>query len=175
MPPSFLFIRSYKLLLGLCVAIVVILVDQLSKYFVYRVMLADIEGIVVAPFFNIIKAWNTGISFSMFNNSGSLGVFLLSAASLIIVAFLVNWLRKEKTRYTQIAIGFIIGGAIGNVIDRITLGAVFDFLDAHAFGYHWPTFNVADSFICIGAFMIIFHSFFSKKEISEVKSEVKEV
>jgi signal peptidase II len=55
----------------------------------------------------------------------------------------------------QVALGMVIGGAIGNVIDRVRLGAVFDFLDVHAFGHHWPAFNVADSFICIGAFLII--------------------
>lgn len=79
-----------------------------------------------------------------------------------IILFLLLWLRKEQSRVLQVALGLIIGGAVGNVIDRIRLGAVFDFLDFHIGEQHWPAFNVADSFICIGAGIIIIHSLFIK-------------
>ena len=84
----------------------------------------------------------------------------LSVLALGIVMLLLNWLRREDNPLIQTALGFIIGGAIGNVIDRIRLGAVFDFLDFHIAGQHWPAFNAADSFICIGAVIIIVHSIF---------------
>jgi signal peptidase II len=70
------------------------------------------------------------------------------------------WLYKAETRVTALALGLIIGGALGNVIDRVQFGAVVDFLDFHMMGYHWPAFNVADSGICIGAAMLILESLF---------------
>ncbi|MDR1694503.1 MAG: signal peptidase II [Lactobacillaceae bacterium] len=152
------------MLLGLSIAAIILILDQMSKYVVYDIMLAETNSIAVVPFFNIIKAWNTGVSFSMFDSHGVWGVLLLSLLSLAIVAFLIHWLYKEKSKFIQTALGFIIGGAIGNVIDRVRLGAVFDFLDVYVGVHHWPTFNVADSFICIGAFMIIFHSLLMKKQ-----------
>ena len=98
----------------------------------------------------------------MFNNYGNLGVYLLSGVALAVVLALLWWLKSEKDRVIQVALGMIMGGAIGNVIDRLRLGAVFDFLDVHAFGHHWPAFNVADSFICIGAGLIILMSIVAK-------------
>lgn len=154
------------MILGLSIALIVLFFDQVSKYFVYSHLLADVNIISYTSFFNLIKAWNTGVSFSMFNDYGSLGAIVLSLCSLIIVGFLFFWLVKEKNKILQTSLGFIIGGAIGNVIDRIRFGAVFDFLDVYYGTYHWPAFNVADSFICIGASIIIIHSMlFAKKEV----------
>lgn len=155
------------MLIGLIIATIVIALDQLSKYYVYSVILEDINYIAVTSFFNLIKAWNKGVSFSMFDNHGIIGVICLSAFAIIIVLFLLYLLFKEKSRCLQAAYGLIIGGAIGNVIDRIRLGAVFDFIDVYVGSYHWPAFNVADSCIFIGAFTIIIHSFLIKKDASE--------
>ena len=118
--------------------------------------------IIYTSYFNLVRAWNTGVSFSMFNDWGMWGVVLLSLLAFGIILFLLLWLRKEQSRVLQVALGLIIGGAVGNVIDRIRLGAVFDFLDFHLGEQHWPAFNVADSFICIGAGIIIIHSLFIK-------------
>ena len=148
------------MLFGLLIALAVIIIDQLSKYLILHIVLAEYAAIVLTPFFALVRAWNTGVSFSMFNNFGGYGVYLLSGAALLIVAALIHWLKTEKSRMMQVALGFIIGGAIGNVIDRIRLGAVFDFLDFYIGDYHWPAFNAADSFICIGAALIIIHSIF---------------
>ena len=150
---------------GLLTAVIVIALDQLSKYMILHFVLNKASMLVIAPFFNIVKAWNTGVSFSMFNDGGKFGVIALSVLALMIVFFLCKWLRSEKNKLVQVALGFIIGGAIGNVIDRLVNGAVFDFLDFYWGSKHWPAFNVADSFICIGAVVIIAHSFFvtSKK------------
>lgn len=159
------------MLLGLIVAAAVIAADQLSKYWVLNHLLEQSIILVYTPFFNVVRAWNTGVSFSMFNNYGNLGALLLSAIALAIVVFLLFWLRGEKDRWGQVALGFIIGGAIGNVIDRVRLGAVFDFLDFHWGENHWPAFNLADSFICIGATILILQSLFSMVKKHEVKDE----
>ena len=104
---------------------------------------------------NTVGYKNTGVSFSMFNNGGMLGIILLSAFAIGVVIFLIYWLKNEKNRLTQVSLGFIIGGALGNVIDRLRFGAVYDFLDFYYKNWHWPAFNLADTFICIGALIII--------------------
>ena len=143
---------------GLSIAFAAVLLDQLSKYYMLNEVLGQSAIIVISPVFNLVKAWNTGVSFSMFNNYGSLGAFLLSGVALVIVGFLLYWLKNEANRLAQVALGMIIGGAIGNVIDRVRLGAVFDFLDFHIGESHWPAFNLADSFICIGAAILVLQS-----------------
>ena len=151
--------------LGLLVAFAAIVIDQVTKYVIINHVLAEYAAIIVAPFFAVVRAWNTGVSFSMFNNFGINGVYILSGVALIIVALLLKWLKNEHNKVIQVALGMIIGGALGNVIDRIRLGAVFDFLDFYVGDYHWPAFNAADSFICIGATIIVVHGlFFNKKE-----------
>ncbi len=146
------------MLIGLNVALLVILLDQLSKYYMLNEILGLQNIIIIAPFFSLVRAWNTGVSFSMFNNYGNVGAWALSAVALMIVGFLLIWLKSEKNKIAQIALGMIIGGAIGNVIDRVRLGAVFDFLDFHIGDSHWPAFNLADSFICVGAMILILQS-----------------
>lgn len=152
------------MILGLSVAALVLVVDQVTKYFVLHNVLDDRMMIIYTSYFNLVKAWNTGVSFSMFNDKGALGVILLSVLAVAIVTFLVIWLKNEESKVLQVALGFIIGGAIGNVIDRVRLGAVFDFLDFHIGESHWPAFNAADSFICIGAIIIIVHGLFIKEK-----------
>lgn len=157
------------MLWGLGIAAAVLLLDQASKYWILNDVLAERSFIIYTSFFNLVKAWNTGVSFSMFNDWGWVGILVLSLLALTIVGFLFNWLRHEKNRYMQTALGMIIGGALGNVIDRVRLGAVFDFLDFHIGVHHWPAFNVADSFICIGAVMIIVYNIAVKTEKEEKK------
>lgn len=146
------------MILGLSVALVVLLADQLSKYYILNYTLSDTLAIPVTSFFNIVRAWNTGISFSMFSNGGFWGTVALCVVALVIVAALIWWLKDEKHKLSQVALGMIIGGALGNIIDRIRLGAVFDFLDVYWADYHWPAFNVADSFISLGAIILIVFS-----------------
>ena len=153
--------------LGLAIAVVILVCDQLSKYWIMESLLADANVVIYTSFFNIVRAWNTGVSFSMFNDWGVYGVIILSFFAVVVIGFLFWWLHGEKSRFLQVALGFIIGGALGNVIDRMRFGAVFDFLDVHFQGYHWPAFNVADSFICIGAAMVIVHSLFVKAKVEE--------
>lgn len=149
--------------LGLIVAFVVFVFDQLTKYWVRTDLLSGHGAIMVTDYFNVVTAWNTGVSFSMFDSYGVWGIIGLSLLALVIVGYLLWWMKHESSPLLLVALGFIVGGAVGNVVDRICLGAVFDFLDFHYGAHHWPAFNAADSFICIGAAIIIFDSIFSKK------------
>ena len=157
------------MLLGIALAVLVIILDQASKYYIMEYVLSEYGVISFGSFFNLVRAWNTGVSFSMFNNWGGAGVILLSLISITIVCFLLYWMYKEKSKIIQISLGLIIGGAIGNVIDRVRMGAVFDFLDFYIGDHHWPAFNLADSFICIGATIIIIHGIFFIKDKEENK------
>jgi signal peptidase II len=152
------------MLFGLLIATLIVIADQLTKYWVYNHILNEVNFITYNSYFNLVKAWNTGVSFSMFNDGGMTGRVLLVIVALTIVGLLIFWLKNEKDKYLSISYSLIIGGAIGNVIDRIRFGAVFDFLDFHIKNNHWPAFNLADSFICIGAIIIIFHSLFAEKK-----------
>ncbi len=143
------------MLIGLSIACIVTILDQLSKYLVLNYVLGTYNYIKVWPFFNVVNAWNTGVSFSMFSSNGNAGTIVLSIVALLIIAMMLWWLKNEKSLPTKIALGMIIGGALGNVIDRLRFGAVFDFLDFYIIDYHWPAFNLADSMICIGAAIIL--------------------
>lgn len=158
------------MILGLIIALAAFLADFLSKYYIAELFAKDAAIKSFGSYFNLVEAWNTGVSFSMFNDGGILGTVLLSAFALGVVAFLFSWLRHENKKIIQVALGLIIGGALGNVADRIRFGAVYDFLDFHYGAWHWPAFNVADSFICVGAFLIILHSLFTRK-----KNTLKEI
>ncbi len=155
--------RPSFLRLGLMIALAGIIVDQASKWWIFLDIMRPPQSIPVTPFFNLVLTWNTGISFGIFNNSGSFNSWFLSLLAIAIVVFLVFWLRKADNRWLAAGLGLIIGGALGNVIDRAVHGAVVDFLDFHLSGYHWPAFNGADSFIFIGAAIIILDSLFSRR------------
>ncbi len=145
---------------GLTIAALICIADQASKiWMVERVFRPDgvtetpfftPRLIEVLPFFNLRLAWNPGISFSMFSSGEPLTVALLVTMQLCIVGLMLWWLRQADTRWMKVGIGFIVGGALGNIIDRLHYGMVVDFLDFFAAGYHFPTFNVADSAITIG-------------------------
>ena len=123
----------------------------------------------INSFFNIFLVWNNGISFSMLSSLASHSQLVrwgLVAFASVIVLYLIHLLKKEKNGVTKFSYILIIAGAIGNIIDRIRYGAVIDFLDFHIEIRHWPAFNMADVLICVGVFLLIFHSiFFHKKAV----------
>ncbi len=145
---------------GLGIAALILVLDQATKWVVLHQVMSPPQIIKIAPFFNLAYVWNRGISFGMFNTDSPWNRWTLPAVALAIVAFLIHWLRRTQHRLVITALGLIIGGAIGNVLDRAIYGAVFDFLDVHAYGYHWPAFNVADSAITIGVCLLIVDSLF---------------
>ena len=114
----------------------------------------------VTSFFNLVLVWNPGISFGMFRGAPEWGRWALVLGTLLIAAGLVYWLRREPRLLSRLAIWAILAGAVGNLMDRLRFGAVVDFLDLHAFGYHWPAFNVADSAIVCGAALLIIDGLF---------------
>lgn len=150
--------------LGIVWAVVVAVLDQISKYAILEYVMAPPRPIEVTPFFNIVLAWNRGVSFGMFGHESDLGPILLTLLAVAISIGLLIWMWRAEDKLTALALGLIVGGAVGNVIDRVRFQAVTDFLDFHAFGYHWPAFNVADSGICIGAGILIVSSLFRREE-----------
>jgi signal peptidase II len=137
---------------GLAIAGLVVVLDQLTKW---AILTSLDRAIALTPFFNLVVVWNRGVSFGMFDSAGGLGPWVLSGLALAVIVLLLGWLRRVHEFITAAGLGLIIGGAIGNVIDRARFGAVVDFLDYHALGWHWPAFNVADSAIFVGAVLLL--------------------
>lgn len=151
--------------LGWGIAAAIFVSDQITKWLILD-LFSDAEQpyFVITSFFNIVLAWNRGISFGMFGDAGALAGNLLIGVTLMIAVGLSVWLTRVETRLSAVALGLIIGGAVGNVIDRFRFGAVTDFLDLHVLGYHWPAFNIADSAIVIGAIVLMWESLFDNEK-----------
>lgn len=134
----------------------VLVLDQASKLLVMATLMPYQEVIAVTPFFNLVHVHNTGAAFSLFaNQSGWQRWFFLAVAAL--ASGVILWLlagTRGRTPFA-IALALILGGALGNLIDRLAYGHVIDFLDFHAAGWHWPAFNLADSAITVGAGLLI--------------------
>ena len=144
-------LKKPALRLGGTLAVLILVADQFSKWLMVRHVMNPPQLIEVTPFFNLRLAWNTGAAFSIFANNPE----LILVVSSVMVCLLGYWLMQAGTRCSMAGLGLMIGGAIGNIADRFSYGAVVDFLDLHAAGYHWPTFNLADSAICIGAGLLM--------------------
>lgn len=144
--------------IGLLIAAAVLVLDQVVKaVFLYGLGWIDTLGlpandirIPVLPFFDLVMVWNQGISYGLLQASSDFERWLLAFFAIGVTGFLIWWLRGIKDLRLAQAIGLIIGGAIGNVIDRVLYGAVADFFLLHAFGYSWYVFNVADTAVVLG-------------------------
>ena len=147
--------------LGLPVAAAVVAADQVTKWAVRDALWDPERRIEVTSFFNLVPVQNKGISFGLFQSEGA-GMWLIVGIALAISAGLGVWLSRTRERWPACALGLVIGGALGNVIDRLRLGWVIDFLDFHGGGFHWPAFNVADASITVGVIMLLVHSFLMK-------------
>lgn len=120
------------------------------------------EGVAVLPVLNLRLGFNTGVTFGLFAQSAAGAVWALVAAKLAVVGLLLAWLlRRAASRAEAVALGLVVGGALGNITDRLRLGAVVDFIDAHHGGWHWPTFNMADVAIVCGVAALLFTSAFA--------------
>lgn len=143
--------------LGLIAACLTLAADQLSKHLIFA-WLKQFNGMhEILPFFNLVTVHNRGISFGM-GNDFTYNTLFFSILALSIVGILLFWLRKETKPLPAIGYGLVIGGALGNVIDRVLFGAVMDFLDFHLYDTHWPAFNIADSAIFIGVVLLVWDS-----------------
>lgn len=150
--------------LGVAMAILAIAADQLVKNWLLLGPMQQPQVFELTSFFNIVSAWNKGVSFSMFWTSAQYGPWILSGVALVISLGLAVWLTRVTHRLTALGIGLVIGGALGNVIDRLRFGAVFDFLDFYIGNYHWPAFNVADSCITVGVVLLLWDGLFHGQE-----------
>ena len=144
--------------LGLTLAAAVVILDQASKVWLIGWLESQGGWLQISGFFNLVMVWNRGISFGMLQ-SGETGRWLLAIFSALVCLGLGIWLQRQTQRVPTLALGAVIGGAIGNIIDRVWRGAVADFFDFHLMGYHWPAFNVADSAITIGLAILLYDSF----------------
>lgn len=142
-------------------SVLVIFLDQLSKQIAERTLnlYAQVE---VIPYFNLTLAYNEGAAFSFLSDAGGWQRWFFSTLAIGVSAVILVWLHRMKSteRLQAIALALILGGAIGNVIDRLLYGHVIDFIDLYYQHYHWPAFNIADSAIVIGAALIIIHALF---------------
>ncbi len=153
--------------LGLAAAAVIAIADQLSKSWILQLLADRPPGERILPltgFFNLVLTWNRGMSFGFFNNQAALNAVIFTLLAAAIVIALVRWLRRVEDAILGIAIGLVIGGAIGNVADRLHRGAVVDFLDFHWAEWHWFAFNLADAAICIGVGLMVIDSLLGRRE-----------
>ena len=143
-------------------AAIVIILDQLTKWLILEVVMQPVVQVFeVTSFFNIVLAYNRGVSFGLFGNDNIWMPYVLSGVAAAIVVGLLIWLRDQVHLIYGVAVGLVIGGAIGNVIDRLRIGAVVDFLDFTLPLYgRWPAFNLADSAIFVGVAILAFASLF---------------
>lgn len=151
---------------GLLVAVLTALADQALKLWVlFGIDLGGRGSIRLTPFLDLVLVWNRGISYGWFQQSGPAGQWALLAVKAVAVALLWIWLSRAQSRLTAIALGLIIGGAIGNAIDRIAYGAVVDFVLFHittaSWTFNWYVFNLADAAIVAGVTALLYGSFFA--------------
>lgn len=148
--------RPRSALVWLWLSALVMTLDQLTKLAVIEHLTAYVDVIVITGFFNLVHVHNTGAAFSLFADQPGWQRGFFVGIAAVASGVIVYLLRKTQGRRSfSIALALILGGAIGNVIDRILYGHVIDFIDVHAAGWHWPAFNVADAAITLGAAMLI--------------------
>ena len=152
--------RNIKPWLWLAAAIIIL--DQISKWVILGTMQSG-ESRYVALFFNWVLTFNTGAAFSFLSDAGGWQRWFFTALALGVSVWIVTLLRRHVGEFRlSLALTLVLGGALGNVIDRIRFGAVVDFIQWHVAGYYWPAFNVADSAITVGAILLIWDQLATK-------------
>ncbi|MGQ4275249.1 signal peptidase II [Terrihabitans sp. B22-R8] len=157
--------------LGLLVALATLVADQALKLWVLFVYeLAGRGRVPIMPFMDFVMVWNRGISYGLFQQDTLIGRLVLLAVSVIASIFLIFWLRKESSRFTALALGLILGGAVGNAIDRAAYGAVADFVLLHAGSFEWYVFNIADAAIVVGVALLLYGALWRGNQSAEAKA-----
>lgn len=156
--------------IGLLWASVVFAIDQASKYWLVQVYQLAEKGVVtITSFFDLVMVWNEGISYGLFQQTSFGGQVLLICLAFIVTIALVVWLARSDSLIAAISLGLVIGGAIGNGIDRVIYGAVADFASFHVKDFYWYVFNVADVAIVAGVIGLMYDAVFpSRKKVSNV-------
>jgi len=169
-PPPWILEMKLKYLILSIVSFFVLIVDQATKIYIDRTMDLHTSITVVDNFFNITYMRNKGAAFSFLASfSYRLPFFIfISAVAIVVILVVMRRLRQDQT-FTAFCLSLIFSGALGNLIDRIRLGEVIDFIDVHWYGHHWPAFNVADSAICVGVFLLAIDMFIEEKRQKALK------
>ena len=155
-------ITSRGTFVGLAIALSVVAFDQATKMWALESFFSPPRIIEVFSWFNLVPVWNTGISFGMLADYSDWMPGIISGLTIIISLVLLAWLFVAVSVSIKLALSLILGGAVGNIIDRIRFGAVIDFVDIHFFDFHWPAFNIADSAITIGVALFLLDGFLKK-------------
>jgi len=153
----------------LWISVVVLILDQCTKLLA-DAMLSMHQSVVLLPFLALRKAYNYGAAFSFLGDASGWQRWFFIVLALVVIAILVTWLRRLPADNTgaRMALVLILGGAAGNVIDRLVYGYVIDFIDVFYGSWHWPTFNIADSAISVGVFLLLVDSFREHRQASSV-------
>jgi signal peptidase II len=148
----------------LWVSLIVIALDRITKFFAQKYLIANV-ALPVIPFFNLTLSYNKGAAFSFLNSASGWQMWMFGAIAIVVSIIILVWLFRlpKKEKWVGIALALIVGGAIGNLLDRFIYGHVIDFIDWYISNLHWPVFNIADSAICVGAFMLFCDALFRKK------------
>ncbi|AYN87124.1 signal peptidase II [Commensalibacter melissae] len=150
---------------GLGMLFLIFLLDQISKYCILNIVNLPQKGSVpVIPFFNFTMVWNRAITFGMLSQFGSWGSVIFSVSAFVIAASLFIWMIRARKIWVIMSLGAIVGGALGNILDRLRFGAVVDFIHFHVAGWSWYVFNVADSAIVCGVIILLMDAFFGWEE-----------
>ncbi len=156
---------KFPMLKWLWLAFLSLSLDQASKIAIDKTFTLY-ESIAIVPFFNLTYVHNTGAAFSFLSEAGGWQRWFFAALAIIMSTIMTIWLTKLKGNETllAVALSLILGGAIGNLIDRLAYGYVIDFLDVYYGTYHWPAFNIADSAITVGVALMLVDSFKSQEQ-----------
>ena len=152
--------------LGALVALTTLALDQASKlYLLFGYDLPLREPLIVAPFLDLIVVWNRGISYGLFQQETEVGRWALLAISVAAALGLAVWMTRVSSRLLAAALGLIVGGAVGNAIDRVAYGAVVDFVHFHVGGFSWYVFNIADAAIVAGVIGLLYDALIGDKRL----------
>lgn len=164
--------KLFRVLPWFLLAIVVIIADQISKIAVVDYITQHGNVTVIDGFFNLVLAYNKGAAFSFLSSAGGWQRYILLAFAILVSIWLIYMIwRSEGQKLTCFALALVLGGAIGNVIDRARLGAVVDFIDWHIYDKHYPTFNVADIGITVGVALLLLEAFLSMRKAKRVNKQ----
>ena len=150
-------------IISIFLILIVFSIDRISKIYIIDLIKTQGGPIFIYDFLNFTLNWNTGIAFGLLSSTANVFYHLVSALILLIIIYLI-YLMVTSDNFSKLILAFIVGGAVGNLFDRLTYFAVPDFIDFHINNYHWFTFNAADIFITIGIFLMIIKEFFISKK-----------
>jgi len=159
--------------LGYLWAVLSFALDQFHKWWMLNITgITEGDKIVITPFFDLILIWNKGVSYGLFQQESLAGRLALGVFSLLAVIALAVWLAQpEQTRLTAVCLGLIMGGALGNALDRLIRPGVADFFSLHAFGYNWYIFNIADIAIVAGVAGLLYDAIWVSRKTASKSSQ----